>query len=77
LLDLNIQDIVGLQRKEGAAMSTDVNGEPVRATEFITATYHGNIAIPSGQAIVVKQVQRISGSSDEHTIIVVMARLVD
>jgi hypothetical protein len=73
-LDLRLSDSRMRQPADGIVIGMD-NGEAIRATEFLTATFEGRITVRSGVAEIAKGVTTRSPSGRGQTLVIVSARL--
>ncbi len=77
LLELNIDDASVHQPQGGPEVGKDDKGEPILATEFVTAKIEAKVSVRSGRAVLLQGVKTNSKSGLTQTFMIVGARLVD
>ncbi|HYV40042.1 MAG TPA: hypothetical protein VE988_30430 [Gemmataceae bacterium] len=73
-LDLQLDDSRAVA--SGPVLGTNEAGQPVLATEFTTLSYNSAVAVKSGHAILVKDMQTKANPGSGRSLIVVMARVI-
>jgi type II secretory pathway component GspD/PulD (secretin) len=76
-LELDVSDARSHVPEDGIVLGKDEAGQPVRATEFITAKLMAKLSVTSGQALAAKGVKTTSKSGQAQTLVIVTARVVE
>jgi type II secretory pathway component HofQ len=77
LLDLTVNDSRLRVPEDGVELGKDDNGAPILAAEIVTAVLQAKLSVPSGQAVLAKEVKTTSKSGQTQTLVIVAARVVE
>jgi hypothetical protein len=74
-LELKLQHLRPFVTKD-KVLGKDDTGQPILATEFVSANFDGTVSVPAGQAVLVQGVMTKSESGKVRTLVIVSARAV-
>jgi type II secretory pathway component GspD/PulD (secretin) len=76
-MELRLEDARAHFPDDGVVIGTDENNKPVVAAEFLRSTFHDQVSMPAGQAVLLKGVKTTSKSGQVRVLVFAAARVVE